>query len=162
MSNTNLDSAILVYDINTVPYGVSIDQVLRMFEEHKIVLYDGNTIRSNPQCVPTIYTMNREIVFKIIDTKALSPKDIKDLIGNIQQTYEINQEEEFPDFCDMDGRAVSKYVYFVRKILFVKAPMSGEWMKEFEEAKNKIKFPMLTENQIYDLRMEEANKNIQK
>lgn len=156
---TTLDNAILVYDINTLPYGLSMEQILEIYHTNGLVLFNGIGSKSIP---PTIFTADREVLFKIVDSSKLSAKEVKELIDSIHQTYEVIQEEEFPDLCNMDGKAVSKYVYYVRKILFITAPMSGEWLQAFEEAKDKIRFPRLTDDQLYNLRLEELNKNIKK
>lgn len=157
---------ILVYDVNTLPYGLDKEEMTRIYEEHKIVFYDLHYSPKNTK--PIIYGCDVNI--KIVDTSTMKVNEAKELFKNIAEMYSVSNEKKVvkredsiydKEYCNYNGKVVSKYVYYVRHFLSLpkeQYPMSNQWLNEFEKNKEIVSFPRLTLGQIEELDLESQSK----
>lgn len=143
---------ILIYDINTIPYGMEVEKMMFMFREYGVVFYDGMTNRSD--CIPRIYSSDKNLTVTLVNTKLMKAGEYKDLLKEMDKKYDEAYPivtSKYPDYCAYNGRPVNKYVYYVREILGLSketTPMSHIWLDTFNEEKDNLIFPELTVEMI--------------
>ena len=158
-----INEAILVYDIQSLPYGMDIEQMNYVYKEHNLVLYDGRTRRTD--CIPRVYGEGK-IELKMIDTQLLKKGELEDVIKKLLDKKESDLDEkvikEFNvEYCNYNGKVVNKYVYYVREILGKSKeeyPLTNEWLEDFKKLDDTLYFPTLSTAQIVQLMQEKGLK----
>lgn len=77
-----MNDIVLIYDINALPEQLPFDVMIKMFEEHKVVIWDSIGCNGGYIPEPKVVSTDNEIVIKMIDTKTLNKGEIHRLINS--------------------------------------------------------------------------------
>jgi len=152
-----LQEPVLFYEINTLPYGVDIDQIHNIFREERLVIYDSLRcgFKGTDGRPYVISTNPEEAPYMVVDSKHMTGTEVRELvktIGTLIDTKKNEIESKIMGYCcGGEGELMTKYAYFIK---YIKKAVSGndEIGKEFDETRHLHKFPALSVEQLRQLK----------
>lgn len=150
---------ILIYEINTLPYGVDMDDIQNIFREENLIIYDS--LRCGLKGTdgrPQVLSFDKDAQVHeplLIDSKHMTGTEVRELVKTVISLIDTKKNEIETKImgycCGEEGELITKYAYFT-KYIKKSSVFTEEIGKEFDETRHLHKFPPCSAEQIRQLK----------